>query len=109
MKLKFKKDKKEKKLFSVKLPPIDMKLLFFIGTGAFLIQSICSIMIFFINLEFQNFWSATSTWAMIIFNLFLAYFFYYSYKSLSQASVVSEEVNVEDQEFINDFFKKGSR
>jgi hypothetical protein len=91
----------------MKLPIVDIKIVMFIGIFAFSIQAICSIALFFINISFVNIWSATSTWAGVMFNIILAYFFYCTYKDMTRTAVNTSSAGlVAGQAIIDDFFKK---
>jgi hypothetical protein len=78
------------------LPFIDMNVVFGIGMFVFFIQACCSVVLFFINLEFQNFFSSTIAWAGILFNFVLSYFFFYSRRSSKfSSSVVGDDVDMD--------------
>ena len=92
------------------LPSVDVKFIFVVGFFAFGIQAIANIFLFFINFRGHNIFSASISWGSILFACVLAYFFWYSYKGMSETniSVTEGEVAVDDDTMkLIDDIKKG--
>jgi uncharacterized RDD family membrane protein YckC len=91
----------------IKLPVISMNTVFLVGSYVFGIQASCNIVLFFMNLRFQNFFSATSSWAGIIFSLVLAYFFsYMRQQSLGAFGGLSQGTGVVDEDEMREIVDK---
>ncbi|MGB7605129.1 MAG: hypothetical protein WBL93_06600 [Lutisporaceae bacterium] len=85
------------------IPEMSTDRLMLIGTYAFGIQAVCAIFLFFINIHSQNFFSATSAWASIIFSMALTYFFFFTRHNMK--SLASQSVGSINQDEIDDIVK----